>query len=137
MQTLEYQLEKINDKLVELEKPAASFSEAFDNVPQFNEGFKDLGLMAAGGAIAPLASQIINKYIPVGNLGSALVGMGLKFIVKNNTVQRVADGMIVASLSMFISNLLAGKLGFGEGISTNRDDNVAFSEQRVGGVNFG
>lgn len=90
--------------------------------------------MAVGGAVSPIASSLINKWIPVGNLGSALVGLGLKFIVKSNpTVQNIANGMIVSSLSSFVGNLMQGKLGFSEG----DEDMPAFSEARVGGVNFG
>lgn len=138
MNDLEYKLEKISDKLTLLESPPASkqFSEV--DVPEFAEsdkGFKNLGIMALGGAIAPIASNVLNKFIPVGSLGSVLVGAGLKFIVRNNTVQRVGDGMIISGLSVFISNLLAGKVGFGEGMRDNED--VAFSEQRIGAVNFG
>lgn len=142
MNDLEYKLEKISDKLTLLETPQSTkqFSEQFHDVPEFAEGdkgFKNLGIMALGGAIAPIASNVLNKFIPVGSLGSVLVGAALKFMVKNNTVQRVGDGMIISGLSVFISNLLAGKVGFGEGGFSNNDDDVAFSEQRIGSVNFG
>lgn len=134
MQGLEYQLEKLNDKIATLEKtePIPQFAE-FEGA-EFSESFKELGLMAVGGAVSPIASSLINKWIPVGNLGSALVGLGLKFIVKSNpTVQNIANGMIVSSLSSFVGNLMQGKLGFSEG----DEDMPAFSEARVGGVNFG
>jgi hypothetical protein len=54
--------------------------------------------------------------------------------VKNPTAGKLADGMIIASLSMFVGNLLSGKVGFSETISDERE---SFSEQRVGGINFG
>lgn len=136
MNELDYRLEKITDKLGEISKQdnTPQFSEVLNPDTEFSESFKELGLMAVGGAIAPIANNAINKFVPIGNLGAALAGLGLKFMVKNNTVQNIANGLIIASLSGFVSNLLAGKLGFGEGMN---DENESFSEQRVGAVNFG
>ena len=141
MQTIEYQLEKLNDQLTKLETMSVpSFSETrdFSEHKEFSEGnmsgFKDLAIMAGGGAIAPIASSLINRFVPIGTLGAVLVGFGLKVIVKNPTVSKLADGMIIASLSQFISNLMAGKIGFSEG---NDDERESFSENRIGAVNFG
>ena len=140
MQSLEYQLEKLGDQLTKLEQaPMPIFSEHKDfSEKDFSEnlthGFKDLGIMAVGGAIAPIAGTLINKFIPIGNLAPVLGGLAIKFIVKNPMASKVADGMIIASLSMFVSGLLAGRIGFSEG---NEDDREAFSENRIGAVNFG
>lgn len=134
-QQLVYQLEKINDSLNKLD--------VAPNVPQFSEtkdfsegrNFKELGMMAVGGAISPIAGGIINKWIPVGNLAPLIAGFGIKVIVKNQTAQKIADGMIIASLAKFMEGLLQGKLGFGEG--EREEASTSFSEMRVGGVNFG
>lgn len=132
--SLAYQLEKLNDKIDSIETAPVKFSESLSTAPQFGEGFKELGLMAVGGAIAPVASNLINRFIPIGALGGLLGGFAIKTLVKNPTAGKLADGMIIASLSQFVGNLLGGKIGFSE---TAEDDPASFSEQRVGGINFG
>jgi hypothetical protein len=132
--SLAYQLEKLNDKIDSIETAPVKFSETFQTAPQFGEGFKELGIMAVGGAISPIVGNIINKFIPIGALGGLLGGFAIKTLVKNPTAGKLADGMIIASMSQFVGNLLGGKMGFSE---TAEDDPASFSEQRVGGINFG
>lgn len=145
MQELDYQLQKITDELSKLNSasPENSLDSKFSELKEVvmeesrfgsKESFKTLGIMAIGGAVSPVVSNIVNKFIPVGSLGAAVGALGLRFIIKNRTVQNFADGMIIASLSQFVANLLQGKIGFSEG---GNDDEFAFSEQRVGAVNFG
>lgn len=131
---LVYQLEKLNDKIDSIESNPVKFSEGISSAPVYSEGFKDLAIMAVGGAVSPIASSLINRFIPIGALGGLLGGFAIKTIVKNPMAGKLADGMIIASLSMFVGNLLGGKIGFSETISDERD---SFSEQRVGGINFG
>lgn len=75
---------------------------------------------------------MINRFVPLGSLAPIAVGGIMRFAIKNPMVQTVADGMIVAGISAFIAQALAGRLGFSEG-----RDNDEFSENRIGGVNFG
>ena len=140
MQSLEYQLEKLGDQLNKLENlPIPTFSETKDFSEAKNQtsgigGFKNLGIMAIGGAVSPIVSNMINKFIPIGNLAPVMAGLFLKVAVKNDTASKIADGLIIASLSTFIGGLFAGKIGFSEG---NEDEREAFSENRIGAVNFG
>ena len=138
MMELSTELGALQAKVDGLQTQTKQFSEA--DLSDFAEtkiaGFdlKRLAVMAAGGAVAPVAANIINKFVPIGNLAPALAGIILRFVVKNQTVRSFSDGMVIASLSTFIGNLLQGKIGFSEG---NRDDDFDFAETRMGGVNFG
>lgn len=138
MLELSTELGTLQAKVDGLQTQTKQFDEK-DVEEMFSEGrlagldLKRLALMAAGGAAAPVASNIINKFVPVGNIAPAIAGIGLRLIIKNATVRAFSDGMIIAGLSTFIGNLLQGQIGFGE----DTNDDFDFAETRMGGVNFG
>jgi hypothetical protein len=78
--TLVYQLEKLNDKIDSIESTPIKFSESLSSSPVYSEGFKELGIMAVGGAISPIASNLINKFIPIGALGGLLGGFAIRLL---------------------------------------------------------
>lgn len=129
-------LDLIGAKLDKMTVPTFSENKEYSEFGGGKSGFKSLGLMAVGGAVSPLLEQYIGKYLPFGSLTPLVVGFGLKLGVKNAMAQDVANGMIIASLSKIISNVISGKgFSFAEGVV--QDDSPAFSEMRIGGVNFG
>lgn len=129
-------------ELAALEAKLDNMISRLDTTPQFSElksaefseGFKDLAIMGAGGAISPIISNVINRFVGLGDLAPLVAGFALRTIVKNHTVQLVANGIIISSISKLVSNILQGRIGFSE---TREDDSISFSETRVGGVNFG
>ncbi len=150
MQSLELVLEKLNDKVDGL-RDLPKFSEGSDisNVPQFEEGrpIKQLGLLALGGALAPMAGSYISKYVPqVGSFAPIAAGFAVRMLLgkKYKIAEDIGDGMIIAGFSKLVSDLLGGKLPFSEAYGFNtqsaqvgQPQPTVFSETRVGGVNFG